>query len=60
MRFGSYRISAFASLAGISICIASSAVELKIFTIAVGIKKYKSITNKKRKKHNEIVLLAKT
>ena len=33
---------------------------MKICAIAAGIKKYKSIIKKKKKKHNEIVLLGKT
>ena len=37
---GCISISAFTSLLGISIEITSSAIELKIFAIAVGIKKY--------------------
>ena len=40
-------ISAFASLIGIAAGIASSAVGIKICTIAAIIKKYKSITKKK-------------
>ena len=43
-------ISAFASLLGIPTGIASSAIGLKICTITAGIKKYKSIIKKKRKK----------
>ena len=50
-------ISAFASLVGIPIGITSSVVGLNIFAITAGIKKYKSII-KKKKKHDEIVLLA--
>ena len=42
-------ISAFASLAGIPIGITSSASGLKICVITAGIKKYKSIINKKKK-----------
>ena len=53
-------ISAFASLAGILIGITSSAIGLKICAIAAGIKKYKSIIKKKKKKHDKIVLLAKS
>ena len=45
---------------GFSIGIKSSAVGLKIWTIAAGIKKYKSIIKKKKKKHDKIVLLAKS
>ena len=53
-------ISAFASLAGILIGITSSAIGLKICAIAAGIKRYKSIIKKKKKKHDKIVLLAKS
>ena len=56
---GCISISAFASLLGIPIGIKSSAIELKFCAITAGIKKYKSII-KKKKKHDEIVLLAKT
>ena len=62
LSFYSYRMvsnSAFASLVGIPIGITSSAKGLKIYLITAGIKKYKSITKKKKKKHDEIVLLAK-
>ena len=45
---------------GFSIGIKSSAVGLKIWTITAGIKKYKSIIKKKKKKHDKIVLLAKS
>ena len=57
---GCISISAFASLLGIPIWITSSAIGLKFFAITAGIKKYKSITKKKKKKHNKIILLAKT
>ena len=53
-------ISAFASLVPIPIGIKRSAIELKICVITAGIKKYKSIIKKKRKKHDEIVFLAKS
>ena len=49
-------VSAFAFLLDIPIGIKSSA----IFWRAAGIKKYKSIINKKKKKHDKIVLLAKS
>ena len=48
-------ISAFASRVGIPIGIASSSIGLKNLC-----KKYKSITNKKKKKYDKIVLLAKS
>ena len=57
---GCVSISAFASLVGILIGIKSSAIGFKICAITVGIKKYKSITTKKKKKHDKIVLLAKS
>ena len=52
--------SLFASLVGISIGIASFIIELKNCEITAGIIKYKSIIKKKRKKHDKIVLLAKS
>ena len=57
---GYVSISACASLQGIPIGITSSAIGLKICTIIAGIKKYKSIIKKKKKKHDKIVLLAKS
>ena len=51
---------AFASLIGIPIRITSSALELKIWAITTGIKKYKSTIKNKKKKHDKIVLLAKS
>ena len=53
-------ISAFASLIGIPIAIASSAIRLKICAVAARIKRYKSIIKKKKKNHDKIVLLAKS
>ena len=52
---GCISISAFASLIGILIGITSSAIGLKICAITAGIKKYKSIIKKKKKKHDKIV-----
>ena len=52
-------ISVFASLACVSVWITSSAVGLKMFVIAAEIKKYKSVT-KKKKKHDNLVVLGKT
>ena len=46
---GCFSISAFASLVGVPVGIASSTVELKICTLNVGIKNYRSIINKKNK-----------
>ena len=57
---GCVSISAFASLVGIPIGITSYSIGLKICAITVGIKKYKSIIKKKKKKHDKIVLLAKS
>ena len=51
---GCISISGFAYLLGIPIWIASSAIG-----ITAGIKKHKSIIEKKKKKHNKIILLAK-
>ena len=53
-------ISVFASLVGIAIGIASSAIRLKPCVITAGIKKYKSIIKEKQEKHDKIVLLAKS
>ena len=55
---GCVSISAFASLVG-SIGITSSVMGLKICVITAGIKMYKSMIKKKKKKHDQIVLLAK-
>ena len=52
-------IFAFTSLTGILMGITSSAIGLKICAVTAGIKKYKSII-KKKKKHDKIVLLAKS
>ena len=49
---GYVSISAFASLVGIPMGIASSTIGLKICVITAEIKKYKSIIKKKRKKHD--------
>ena len=57
---GCVSVSAFASLVGIPIGITSSAIGWKFCTITAGIKNYKSIIKKKKKKHDEIVLLAKS
>ena len=55
---GCLSISAFTSIVGIPLEITSSAIGSKICAITAGIKKYKSII--KKKKHNKIVLLAKS
>ena len=51
--------SAFDFSLGIPIEIASSAIGLKICAIPAVIKKYESITNKKKKKYEKVVLSAK-
>ena len=56
---GCVSISAFASLVGFPVVIASSALGIKICAIIAGIKKYESIIKKKRKKHEKLVLLGK-
>ena len=40
--------------------ITSSAIGLKMCAIAAGMKKYKSVIKKKKKKHDKIVLLTKS
>ena len=57
---GCTSISASSSLIGIPIGIMSPAIGLKICAIAAGIKRYKSIIKKKKKKHDKIALLAKS
>ena len=57
---GCVSIFAFASLVGILIGITSSAIGLKICGITAGIKKFKSIIKKKKKKHDKILSLAKS
>ena len=57
---GCVSISSFVSLVAIPIGIKSSAIGLKICAITAGIKKYKPIIEKKKKKHDKIVLLAKS
>ena len=53
-------ISVFILLVGIPVGIISSAVGLKICATNVGIKRYKSISKKKRKKYDKTVFLGKT
>ena len=53
-------ISAFTSLISVPIGITSSAFGLKSCAMTAGSKKYKSIIKKKKKKHDKIVLLAKS
>ena len=57
---GCVSISPFAFLVGIPIGIMSSAIGLKICTITTGIKKFKAIIKKKKKKHKKTVSLAKS
>ena len=52
---GLFSISAFPSLIGIPIEMTSSAIVLKICAITAGIKKYKSIIKKRKKKYDKIV-----
>ena len=54
---GYVSISAFSSL--VPVGITNSAVGINICAIPAGIKKYKSILPKKKKRHNKIVLLGK-
>ena len=56
---GCVSISAFVSLVSILIGITSSAIGLKICIITAGIKKYKSVIKKKKKKHDKILSAAK-
>ena len=53
-------IFSFASLVGIPIGVTGSANGFKICAITAGIKKYKSIIKKNKKKHDEMVLIAKS
>ena len=57
---GCVSISAFASLVGIPTGLATFATGLKICATTAELKKYKSIIKKKKKKHDKIVLLAKS
>ena len=56
---GGVSIFAFASLVCVPIGITSSAVGIKICAITEGIKMYKSVIKKKKKKRDKIVLLGK-
>ena len=51
-------ISEYAFLLGIAIGITSSSIGLKTCAITAGIKKYKSIIRKNKKKHDQILLLS--
>ena len=57
---GRVSISAFSCLVGILIGTTSSAIGLRICVIPAGIKNYKSIIKKKKKKYDKILLLAKS
>ena len=57
---GCISISASSLLIGIPIGIMSPAIWLKICVIPAGIKRYKSIIKKKKKKHDKIALSAKS
>ena len=57
---GCASISAFALLVENTVGITSSEIGLKICAITAAVKKYKLLTEKKRKKHDHISLLAKT
>ena len=54
-----FQFPAFASLVCVPVGIVSSAIGIKICAITAGIKKYKSIIKKKKKKNDKIVLLGK-
>ena len=53
-------ISAFASLVGIPIGMASSAIGLKLCVITATIKNYTSIIKKKKRKHDRMALVPKS
>ena len=57
---GCISTSAFVSLIGIPKGITSSVIALKICAITAGIKKYKSVIKKKKKKHDKIFFLTKS
>ena len=54
---GCVSISAFASLVCVPVGVMSYVVGMKICAITAGIKKYKSIIKKKKKKYDKIALL---
>ena len=54
---GCISITVIAALVAIPVGIRSSLVLIKLCTITAGIKKYKSITKEKNKKHDKILLL---
>ena len=57
---GCVSVFAFVSLVTIPVDITSFGVEIRIFAITAGIKKYKSIIKKKKKKHDKKVFLGKS
>ena len=57
---GCVSISAFAYVVGILLGITSSVLELKICLITAGIKRCRSVIQKKKRKQDKIVLLAKS
>ena len=57
---GCVSISAFASSVRIPLGRTNSGIGLKLCATISGIKKYKSIIKKKKKKHDKVVLLAKS
>ena len=57
---GSVSISVCISLVGTHIGMESSTIALKMCVVTTRIKKYKSIIQKKKKKHEKIVLLTKS
>ena len=56
---GCVSISAFASLVCVLVGITSFAVRLKICAVTAGIKNYKSVIKKKKKKYDKIMPLEK-
>ena len=57
---GCVSISAFLSLVDILVEITSSAIGLNIWAIIAGIEKFKLIIKKKKKKHDKMIILAKS
>ena len=57
---GCVSISAFVSLVYVPVGITSSVVRIKICAITAGIKKYMSFIKEKKKKHDKLLLLAKS
>ena len=57
---GCVSISTFLSLVDILVEITSSAIGLNIWAIIAGIEKFKLIIKKKKKKHDKMIILAKS